>query len=305
MDIFDDSNLSLFKVLDNEYDIPLSVKHASIAPGELNRNKKKIFADNVNKKFAMDTEEDMYLSALYLTKYAGADKENIVATLNRFSEYTGNPVCLVKKANVTAGTDPSKYAVHLPDGLKMYPLHTEQLVKLANEHFPNKLDGDLEYLRPQVAQKIASMSTKISPMVERYLPIKSKHANKDIDTRYTLTKDSNYIGFKEIIYSGLLNNARSCELFSTKLAHLDEKHGIQKYYGTDILDPSEYNRMVEADPMEYKSDNIDYSKIYSKRAKVASTFPRIQDILHDPVQLEMWLSLSDPYTKEVFNCIIQ
>lgn len=291
IDIFDDANLSIYSMLEKEYEIPNIMKTASESILNSSREDKKTFALNSIKRFPLDTPSDIIMSHLYLSKTASNLSQDLIdiATerITIASELMG--VILpskIKTASVEKNyvISTSDFAVSMPikdlsdefleknasfiynDHFVLYPLNNEENIKKANSRFPQGLEEDFEPLRVEVAQKLASMidENELSPKVKEYTrKFKASNVSAIVEKRASDYPrfSQEYLSIKDYILTDI-------EKFASELHSLDIESGASMRYDSGALPAYRYLQGI--------IDDTDHSKTLLKTASESFEFGKVQ-----------------------------
>jgi hypothetical protein len=132
------------------------------------------------------------------------------------------------------------------DYVLMYPIDTEENVKLANYYFPASLDGPFEVFRPKVARAIASKLHPIeySDSLIQYLPIPKQAALDQLEARKTACPDlaQKYASLERFLDNCSPGNSIK---FANELEKLDKQANFFHHIG--ITDASEFRKLIYDD----------------------------------------------------------
>lgn len=265
-DALDDINLTIAAVIQNEQDCPMFVKQASVEFGEAARDNKEVWAWPEQKRFPLDTPNDIFWSHHYFKKTASYLPNNFVrqkvaSAIASAVKITGVPVEFAKQ--ITPASIPNEsFALrlkaascseHLATQYKdfirngeicMYPLHTEDQVKMANANFPKGLDDSFEPLRPMVASAIAEKTASylLNPAVRDYLPMSFEQAAHELQSRAGLFPKQASLYNKAV---DILAPDMDKLQFAMTIDALDKQSGADKQYGRFFKSASVFLRGIE------------------------------------------------------------
>jgi hypothetical protein len=264
-DFIDDKQKKLLRSIEREFHVPDICKQASL---NTNRDSKEIFAWEEERKFPMDTPEDLYLSYLYFQKTAHNIPEHIRDEIEKnfhdYAEMLGFSLELKPKtANVVETPAKSYFSVRVPindikdsriiqkfasciqgDEIVMYPMDTEEDVRLANMYFPMALDGPFEVFRCKVARDIADRldESALSQKVRDYLPLPPAVVQDQIEIRKRLAPAfaPHYEKAASLVQGRV--NTNKLASFIQMLDMLDKQANIEEDFG--IMSPAEFVRGI-------------------------------------------------------------
>lgn len=271
----------------------LKEKKASFDLGEAGRSDKKIFAWEEEKRFPLDTVEDIEASYIYFSKTASKipyyERPLILDKIKKMASYADldlNSIPIYQEPSKTASDnnegldlDPlSDFSISLPkeqigesirqkyasfiykDRFVLYPISSYELVKTANDNFPKGLEGELLPFRSFVATKIkekcASYGLEPSKAVEKWLPITKSAALEDMSLRQFLFP-SHSSHYNLLSSKFLVENSLPLPKFASLLEDLDRESGAYlEYSKNSIRTPQSYLAGVEEDPIVETSVEI-------------------------------------------------
>jgi len=330
LDISDDNQKAILKIIEKETEIPVFVKTASVT------EEKKVYAIPEMKKFACDTPSDIWLSYQYLKKTASNLKPYVadVAMRNimKYANWMGVNLNSREK-NIELKEeyeiDKNDFALRIPknelseeflsknasyiygNDLVLYPLNNKENIKKANMNFPKGLDGDLEGFRPMVATGISEKLPKdeLSSQVKSYLPIPKSAAINQIEYRenkFPLWKDD-YNRVKKMIQEENPNIIKA----ASELEKIDDKVGASVLYGDNFLSPLRYLQGIYDDTdYSYKkvklaSKEIFFRDLLSKKAELIDSIPETSDDdFKSPATFNQYYSQKPEYLKQAIGVIL-
>jgi hypothetical protein len=267
-DIYDDVDKSLFSVLEREYEIPPQIKTAAMDSGV--REDKEIFAYPEQNKYPMDTVQDLYTSYLYFQKTASNlpayARTAVEDNFKKFANLCGLSLDLQKKeASEYFPVSREDFALAIPvwnisdqdllqkaanmihdDYLLLYPIDTEENIKLANYYFPASLNGPLEVFRPKVARAIAERLDPLeySDKLISYLPIPKSAALDQLEARKTSHPElaEKYASLERFLVNCSPENSVK---FANELEKLDKTANL--FHHSGIVDASEFRKLIYDD----------------------------------------------------------
>lgn len=332
IDINDDPNQSLYKMIQKEVVVPVFVKTAST------QEEKQIYALPEMKKFACDTPSDVWISYHYLQKTASninpslakIAKENIVKyaswmQVNLQSEKIPQNIDTVYEINN------EDFAVSIPvsnlnsefltksanyvynDCFVLYPLNNEFNIKKANENFPKGLDGDFEGFRPQVAQAIASKLNYegLSQNVKDYQPIPFTKVASQLN--YRASKFPEYREEYQKAYDDFIDQEEiDFVKYASALEAIDEKIGMSSLYSNDFYSPLRYLAGVKDDrdysmhKIKFASgNNLFFKDVLAKKASLINDIPDTNEShFKTPVHFENYLKSQPSYLESAIELTI-
>lgn len=322
-DIYDDEHGHMYSVISKEYNTHL-VKSASQEP--------KHFAWREEKKFALDTPDDIALSYLYFQKTASDVPEevryDIKTKLEKAASFHNlNWNHFHKEPVKVAEINPDQFALSIPlnkipptmktkvanyiynNHFSMYPLNTEENVKSANYMFPQGLD-DFPQFKPLVAQKIAEAIgdvEKLKPQVAEWLPFSKTAMLEELDTRATVSGNSMFSDIARE-FSTLEDTLETRAYMYKKMKTAstiqpeDARHSFQP--PEKFLSGWKEDIVVKRD---FKINNRSYPEnlFKSKAASLAEYYPEIKSLCKKPVDLQDYLESLDNVDLDIIEGILR
>ena len=310
-DIYDDPTGSVLKVIATERPIPGFVKSASFGIGPVGRKTKKAFAWPEERRFPIDTPQDLYTSVLYFEKTANKipswKRQEIKEVLDEAVNLSGmyiEPVTKVaslepeipiehfsiriKAANLPADFR-TKYADFIyMDNFVLYPMGNEAQVKEANALFPHGLDEELEYFRPFIAQDIMKRlpaDVNLNPKVANYAPIPASVVYDQLELRaYTAPHMAkHYEKLKDMLSLNPFNRAKFANFVST----VDKQAGLEYLYNTSLMNPDNFMRGIVQDTEKtayviLNGNKYEFMNIQKAASNLEQYFPNIKPHLATP-----------------------
>lgn len=265
IDFYDDKQKLIFNIIDREFKLPTSVKTASLEDVALTRKEKKAFALPLEKKFPLDTAEDIILSHLYLKKTASRlDKSSASFAQNAINKAASfanvDLTNLNKKPVLEYEIDLKDFAIAIPkerldietrtkaanyiynDHFCLYPLDTPENIKTANLMFPRGLE-EFPELKPIIASKILDKvdEDELSPRVAEYRPISKSAMLQQLELREALNPIEEYpnaYSFLAKEFKTAPDTLANRQKFASILTELDKRSGVanlpkRQYTGAD------------------------------------------------------------------------
>jgi hypothetical protein len=309
-DFYDDPQGLILKVIEKETKVPELIKSANTEIGAAGRSSKTLFAWPDEKRFPMDTPEDIVMSHLYFEKTAShihpSIRDTIADNLQRVADFMGVPLQSMEKT-ATARTEyeieTKDFAVSLPakslpdtflekyahhvyqEHFVLYPLNSEENVKKANMMFPKGLDNELEFFRPFIAKDIANKLEAVpAPRVQEYLPIAKSAAIEQLEYRVAVFPDHSdkYQGLLDQLHQEDTNFAK----FASALDSADTESGAKALYSRNFYGGMRYATGVVDDlpsheMLEFNGRELPFTLLQKSASSLKPIYPNIEETLKD------------------------
>lgn len=337
LDFYDDLDGSYYNVLEQEYHIPDSLNRDSFEQGPNAKKEAGLFACQDLKAYPVDTPDNLLMSRLYFEKTASklSDRQRFEALekMEKMASFYGIDISIEPKEQKTASSyeyNPNDFGLAIPlvnvssgnflekyasitygSHLLMYPLRAQEEIHLANEHFPQGLNEDLEVFRPKVARAIAEKvdPSSLSDVIKEYLPIPKSAAIDDINARARLVPEfsGQYASLLPELDKASPDNPDQLLKIASALENHDINSGLYgNYFENNLMPPVDLMKGIKDDiGSEYNIVNMqghnlpvkDLEKVahlvpgFSKAASAAETQVLINSLpsgLKERLLEEIW-----------------
>jgi hypothetical protein len=264
MDIFQDSTKAVFADICNRVEVPQFVLDSEVVEKQATYDyRDTLFADNMRRRFPIDSPANTWVSAAYFAKTAELDykdretREYVEANIKRAAKTYGVEDAVEKVMQAIRTPEQEKSAADDASNWgcfseKAYPMFDEEGVKLANAYFKDNcysLKSDVRHeVAKNIVRKCAEYNLEYNDTVRMEAGLGFPDTNflkenlldrarrvKSAEQRAAIEKLAEAV--EKVDAAELMENVDN---LVREVERLDEETGLDKKYGRDILPPSHF-----------------------------------------------------------------